>query len=911
MVAAALVVAAFSGILALHVGSSLTRQWISDVALAVMAFLGAVACFERAVRERGRLRTPWVLLGASALSWSCGQVIWTYYECFRGRDVPFPSYADLGYLAAVPLLVAGLLLLSSGPRQAAGVARTVLDGIVVAVALLLVSWEVVLEATMRAGGDTLLARVISLAYPLGDVVCASVAIVIIARTRFRAGLPMVTLLLLAAGSVSSAVADSGFAFLTLKKTYFSGHPIDVGWFVGYMLLALAARRSDQTQEASEAAEHNVPVGVIAPYIPVLLAIGAGGYRELTRQFLGPFMAWGLLALVVLVVWHQILATFENTGLTLNLRARTLTLAEQEQWFRSLVQNSSDVVTVVDPRGVIRYQTPSVKRVFGYEPESLQGQLIDTLVPPGEASRLHDALRHAVAQPGSTTELEVKVRNQYGDWCDTESTITSLVDDPAVRGLVLNTRDTSERKRLEEQLSHQAFHDALTGLANRALFRDRVTHALESRSRDATDLAVLFLDLDGFKAVNDALGHSVGDELLVQAAQRLSASVRPGDTVARLGGDEFAVLLERIERAEEAVHTGQRLRDVLQDPFVLESREVLVRASTGIAVADSGLETADELLRNADLAMYRAKTTGEGGYELYEPSMHSALIRRIELENDLRHALERDQLTIHYQPILDLRTCEIAGVEALVRWHHPERGLVMPLDFIPLAEETGLISDIGAWVLKNACAQGAAWQRSLPEQERSRFKVAVNLSSRQLGSPTLLNVVEAALAETGLTPASLVLEMTESTVMDSTMDTVALLRRLKFLGVRLAIDDFGTGYSALSYLSRFPVDVLKVDRSFVEKVATESHSAELVRTIAQLGRSLSLETVAEGIEEFAQVEALREMGCEFGQGFLFSRPLPAEDITALLSAVEPFGDSTSAPEALPTFAVPSGDPAGRE
>ena len=874
----------WSAVLVFHIGSPLTRQWFSNISLCAMPFIAAIACFWRAWRERGRSRIPWIFLGAAALSWSCGQMVWTYYESFSGREVPFPSYADLGYLLAVPLLVTGLLLLSSGPRQAAGMARTVLDGLVVAMALLLVSWEVVLDATIKAGGDTLLEQVISLAYPIGDVVCASVAIVVIARTRTARGLPMVTLMLLTAGTISLAVADSGFAFLTLQDTYFSGHPIDIGWFGGYLLLALAARSHQRTRVEAKVttdAEHTLPVWVFAPYLPVVLAIVAASYREYTQQKLGMFMAWGLLVLIVLVVIHQILASFENVGLTRSLRTRTVALGEAERWFRSLVQNSSDVVTVVDEDGRIAYQTPSVKRVFGYEPDSLVGHLLETIVPPGEAASLHEALTRAAASPGSITEFSIKMRHQYGEWCDTASTITSLIDDPGVGGLVLNTRDTSAQKQLEDRLSHQAFHDALTGLANRELFLDRVSHALERIRREIQTLAVLFLDLDGFKGVNDSLGHARGDELLVLIAERLSSCLRPGDTVARLGGDEFAILLDGIDTADDATVTGKRLREVLGAPFMLDGREVLVQGSIGIAATDDGHVTADELLRNADLAMYRAKTSDGGGIEVFETSMHTALVRRLELENDLRHALERDELVLRYQPVLDLQTCRLVGVEALIRWQHPAGELLSAMEFIPLAEETGLISEIGAWVIREACTQGAVWHALLSESERAEFKVAVNLSGRQIASPTLVGTIEHALATSGFNPNTLVLEMTESVMITSTDENVDLLRQLKDLGIQLAIDDFGTGYSSLSYLSRFPVDLLKVDRSFVDKVATDAQSAELVQTIVQLGRSLDLQTVAEGIETAEQLSVLRDIGCEFGQGFLFSNPITPRLITAML------------------------------
>jgi diguanylate cyclase (GGDEF)-like protein len=448
--------------------------------------------------------------------------------------------------------------------------------------------------------------------------------------------------------------------------------------------------------------------------------------------------------------------------------------------------------------------------------------------------------------------------------------------------VLNTRDASAQKQLEERLSHQAFHDALTGLANRELFFDRVGHALERARREVHTVAVLFVDLDGFKGVNDSLGHARGDELLVLIAERFSSCLRPGDTVARIGGDEFAVLLEAVDDAADAVQAGHRLREVLADAFMIDGREVLVQASVGVAATDDGHATADELVRNADLAMYRAKTNN-GGIEVFEIGMHTALVRRLELENDLRHALERNELVLLYQPVLELSTCRLVGAEALIRWKHPSGALLSAMDFVPLAEETGLIAEIGAWVLREACTQAALWQVVLPEAERSQFRVNVNLSGRQMVTNAVIGTIEGALAETGLDPGTLVLEMTESVMITSNTETVDLLGELKALGIRLAIDDFGTGYSSLSYLSRFPVDVLKIDRSFVEKLAFDAQSAELIQTIVQLGRSLDLETVAEGIETIEQLDELRRIGCEFGQGYLFSAPVPAREITTRLRA----------------------------
>jgi diguanylate cyclase (GGDEF)-like protein len=398
------------------------------------------------------------------------------------------------------------------------------------------------------------------------------------------------------------------------------------------------------------------------------------------------------------------------------------------------------------------------------------------------------------------ELELPLRHRDGHHCTVQFTITNLLDNPSVGGLVLNTRDISERRQLEDQLVHQAFHDSLTSLANRALFKDRVDHALLRTKRQTPSVAVLFLDLDGFKEVNDSLGHAAGDRLLIQVAERLHSCVRPSDTVARFGGDEFAVLIEDASDDIDIIQVAERVLDGLRQPFEVNGRELHVRGSMGIARMDGDVDGADQLLRNADLAMYRAKAAGRGGYERYDPEMHTELVQRVQLESDLRRALEAGELFLQYQPTFDLGSGQIVGAEALARWNHPARGLVAPTEFIPLAEASGLIRPLGAWVLREACRQAAEWQRNSPPREKPPT-LNINLSGRQLQFPEVVDDVAQALEESGLPPSSLVLEMTESVLMDDNEDVLTILRRIKALGARLAIDDFGTGYSSLSYLHR--------------------------------------------------------------------------------------------------------------
>lgn len=542
----------------------------------------------------------------------------------------------------------------------------------------------------------------------------------------------------------------------------------------------------------------------------------------------------------------------------------------------LVEHSGGIVTILDPDLTITYHSALAERILGYGTGELVHRDLLDLVHPEDQDAVRGVLSDAAAESSATTMLECRIRHSDGSWRHVESSVENMLSDASVEGIVLSLRDVTERRRLQEQLAYQAFHDPLTGLANRALFTDRVSRSLKRAANSPQRPGLLFLDLDDFKSVNDSLGHAAGDELLLVVADRLRTSLRAADTVARLGGDEFAVLVDSCQGEEELAHTAQRLLDVLRRAVVLEGHDIVVTPSIGGAVASTGLEKFDDLLRDADAAMYLAKERGKGRYETFQPGMSAQLVRRAQLKSDLRRAVERGELRLVYQPTVDLATGHVRGMEALVRWLHPSLGMLSPAEFIPLAEETGLIVQIGSWVLHEACAQAKRWQRDNPSWPS--LLMSVNVSARQLHDDDFVHDVETALRDSGLEPSRLALELTETVVVQDSQGTIQRLQRLKDTGVTIALDDFGTGYSTLSYLQSLPVDLIKVDKSFIDQLANPTgRQHDFMEAVVNLIQSMKLPSVAEGIESEQQAQQLRQLNCEYGQGFLFARPLAAEDV----------------------------------
>ena len=560
---------------------------------------------------------------------------------------------------------------------------------------------------------------------------------------------------------------------------------------------------------------------------------------------------------------------------------------QTAHFRSLVTASTDLVAAFGPGGC-SYVSGSVTEMLGRRESEVLGPGFARFVHADDRAGLDEACAN-----GQAHELKFRIQNKFGEWRQLEAHVSDLRADRHIRGIVLNARDVTERVRLEQELTHQAFHDGLTGLANRALFRDRLDQSLSRSARTGESLAVLFVDLDGFKQVNDTLGHDAGDQLLEEVSKRFGTAIRPSDTLARLGGDEFALLLEEADEPL-SVTVAERLLERLSKEILLAGREMSLGASVGVVVHGGGTGKSEELMRHADLAMYAAKKGGRGRYAVFHHEMGREMGDLFGIEHELRLGLQRGEISVHYQPQISLENREIVGVEALLRWRSPTRGPVPPGQFIPIAESTGLIDPLGELVLREACDQAARWGQEglLPET----FVVWVNVSAKQLTAGGVGKLVRSALADAQIQPSQLGLEVTETAIVSegSAGDRAMLeLQELHDLGVRIAIDDFGTGFSSLAQLRRFPVDMIKVDRSFVQGIEHDARDEAITTHTVNLAHAIGVLALAEGVESTGQLASIDELGCDLAQGYLFAHPTAADEVTQQLAAQQRARATTAA------------------
>ncbi len=831
---------------------------VVELAAVCLAWWGA-----RRQPERTRRATSLIALGVTLyffgdVSW------WVQAQLEVGADVaPSDAFYLLGYVA----LGAGLWRLAgSRDRSHDEIVAGWIDALVVFVAGLALVWQLSLASIVSDAALPVGTRLVWSLYPALDAALVGLVIrLLVQRTRGEvAGLTV------AAGSAVWMVCDLGY--LLGADAGIMNVWLDAGWMLGAVLLALSTLPRRNQRACAEDHRRAVRSG-LSRLAVCLAALLVPATMEAVNDLGGAEETPGLLLVTTLT-----LTTLVFVRASLLVRGEALARARvvsQQRYSAALAAHSSDAVVVVSRDGQLLSDPASLPAFpgdTGAHPAA--GDLV--LLMGADPAEAHATFRRALQAAGEVVDAELMCRRDgRRSWIGVR--LVDLTDDPDVGGVVVHVTDITDRKRAEEALAHQAFHDGLTGLANRALFADRVDQALRRAARGLGRPAVVFIDLDGFKGVNDTLGHPAGDALLCEVATRLTSAVRADDTVARLGGDEFAVLVEQCGNgSDEAVTTAQRVLAVLRTPVAIDGQSVTVSGSIGIAVGDAGA-TSDSLIGDADIAMYAAKMSGRGRSVVFDPEMRAAAVAARELEQELQGALAAGEFRLVYQPVVDLADDAVTGFEALLRWDSPTLGAVSPSRFVPVAEASGLIEEIGAWVLREACTAAAVWRA----EHGRELSMAVNVSAVQLASPHLVRHITEALTASGLPASSLVIEVTETALVSDPERASECLAALRALGLRLALDDFGTGYSSLAHLRQFTVDVLKIDQSFVATIGEDGVMPPIVRGMIDLGRTLGLEIVAEGVETEAQRRLLVDGRCDLAQGFLFARPLEPADASLML------------------------------
>ncbi|MFJ5999120.1 putative bifunctional diguanylate cyclase/phosphodiesterase [Streptomyces sp. NPDC092370] len=891
---------------ALGWGSYEVALFMGDFGLSAAAGTAAVSCFLYARRRATRFRPAWLLFGLSSTMAALGNLVWGWYEVVLGLPVPSPSYADLFFLCFAPPAIVGLLVLAKRPVTKAGWVCLGLDAWLIGGSLLTLAWSLALAQAAKSEGPGVAQIALSLAYPLLDIALVSMVLAL----HFRRSAVNRSAVNTAIGALALTVmCDALFTSPLMQHDYRSGQLLDAGWFAGSLLLAYAPwagprasadrygpdrRGTGHTRVVHEhvpgqrsGPHHQAPLPEAEHSRYAAARPTAGSLAALTPYLAAAVCTLGILynvlngrsvdRVVLLTGGTVVLALVVRQGIML-LDNITLTqeLAQKENHFRSLVQGSSDVIMIAAPSGVLRYVSPAAAGVYGRSAEELVGTELANLIHPEDLGCVvHEVRRFLAAHPAEepTTRIECRFRSGDGGWLNVESTINRHHG-----GLIFNSRDVTERVRLQAQLQHNAEHDPLTDLPNRALFTKRVQHALSGRRAcdrgvALRNTAVLFIDLDGFKAVNDTIGHQAGDELLVQAARRLQESVRHGDTASRLGGDEFAALIagdntrDRDARERHILELADRLRTTLSQPYLIDGNDVRVNASIGVAFADAGLG-AGELLRNADLAMYRAKAGGKGRVELYKPQMQQDVVRKAELATRLRAALHDGEFALLHQPVVSLEDGRITSVSAQARWRSSQGVLFTPAEFLRVAEDSDKTAELGRWMIEEAVEQAAE-----RHETGMSVPVVIRMSARRLLDRSMpLGSIEALLTRHGLPPGSLIIELSDADPRVSLDELERRLSALRRVGVRISLDGFGSGYAAITALRRLPVDVLKLDRGLVEGVVESARLYKITNGLLRIAGDLGLKSVAEGVDLPEQVIALRTMGCTHGQGMAFSGPL---------------------------------------
>ncbi len=833
----------------------------------IAPLLGIGAVLMGVAAHQPRRVLAWALIGGALGFLAISQLIWSWLH-FGGSDT-FPSLGDAAHLVAATLLVTALAMLGqddSLDEDSLGSVETAIVGIAVGLGV----WLTVIEPYLADRGLAFGDRVWAVLVPMLDALALAIAFRTAAQNRFR----VPATVLLAAGAGLLLVADVARSIAEMRGSLVPGGLIAALSIGAPLLLGAAALDPTMTHRNRPAGSAPIlgigrvvwlSVAALTP-LTVLLTLNLTGLGTQATRTMAAVCAVVVVVLALARMWRLV-----DT-------IRTLTERKGQDRLAAMVEHSSDVVLLVDANGLINYASPGLAATLGHRPTDWTGRSVIDLVAGDDRDAAATELHKATRLPrGEMVKFEASLVRVDGQRRRMEATVANLLGGDAVDGVVATFRDVTEQRSLERQLSHRAFHDELTGLANRALFLDRMDHALRVVRSDDDPVVVLFIDLDDFKSVNDALGHGVGDDMLRSIADRIRRVAGVGDTPARLGGDEFALLLEDRGGVDRALDVAEALLEALGQPVPLAGHVLAVLASVGVAVSTPGMTTAG-LLRDADIAMYEAKRAGKSQIKIFDPAMRLTASRHLEFRTDLGSAIERNELRLVFQPMIDLRSHQVVGAEALLRWEHPTRGPIGPAEFIPIAERAGLIVPIGMWVVEESIRSAARWQ------PRGPLRVSVNVSAQQIRSPDFVDHVRRSLEAHQLDPALLAMEISETMLVDEIESTADNLAQLRELGVLIALDDFGTGYCSLSYVRRFPVDIVKIDRQFVQELDGDPRALPMAAMILQLTTGLGVLSVAEGIEHPAQLSALQALGCDIGQGFLLSGPLEGADLERRLGIV---------------------------
>ncbi|HEX7544893.1 MAG TPA: EAL domain-containing protein [Candidatus Limnocylindrales bacterium] len=860
--------------LAIGLGDSASRRAVADIGEAVLDLLAAAIVLRAALHiDVRRIRLGWLVLAAAILVYALGDLTWAWLD-LGGGNTASPSLADAAYVAYYPIVAAALFMFQRASSARRDTLRLTIDSLIVVIGGGIVVWHTLFRPVLASLDPNPITAALALGYPIGDLVL----LFGVAATALRhpPEIDARALTALVGGLGLMFVADVGYGQLNLTGSFGLERWPDVIYLSSTLLMALAGYFQAHPGATADGRGKALSRWLLAlPYVAL-----AAGYSVLVALAMGRVtgelieVLYGAVVLTAVVLIRQELVLRENSRLMTDQARR-----ESEDRFRTLVANTSDAVVLVDRDGIVTDAPASVGRVLGVDASQLVGRPISRFVHADDAERARAFITDVAAGRSVTQPIEWRLWDVAGVWRQMETIAVNLLDDPSVGQIVLTTRDVRERKMLERQLTQVALHDLLTNLPNRTLFRDRVGQALASAAGAQRQTTVLSLGLDSFKNVNNSLGHAVGDQVLQEVSRRLQASVGAADTCGRLGGDEFAVLLDGHSTAEDGLAAADRILAALRTPIELAGKSIRLTASAGVSTAEPNEADASSLLRRAATARSVARNGGGDRVIAFAPTMQDAVEARFELESELRRAIDEDELVLNYEPIVDLRTGELVGAEALILWNHPTRGRIAPNIFMPLAEEMGSIDEIGTWVLRTACTQAARWAALSPGRVP---RVSINLSGHQLADPQLAWTLQAAMTHASATPSWVALELTEGMLMQNGSASVERLHAIRALGVQIAIDDFGTGYSSLTSLEQFPLTHIKIDRSFVAPLDDPGRGSGVVHAIIEIGRALGLTAGAEGIETPTELLRLRELGCGLGQGSVFSRPLEADAMADLVA-----------------------------